>query len=56
MPDLAPALTRARAVVDGLVAAIPNAVVALAVFAVALLLSAIVKRIVAQLTDTRVWR
>lgn len=37
MPDLAPALARARAIVDGLVAAIPNAVVALAVFAVALL-------------------
>ncbi len=53
MPDLAPALTRARGVIDGLVAAIPNALVALAVFAVALLLSAIVKRVVARLTETR---
>ena len=52
-PDLGPALTRARAVVDGLVAAIPSALVALAVFAAALLLSAIVKRVVAWLTETR---
>ena len=53
MPDLAAALTRARGVIDGLVAAIPNTLVALAVFAVALLLSAIVKRVVARLTETR---
>lgn len=53
MPDLAPALTRAHGVIDGLVAAIPNALVALAVFAVALLLSAIVRRVVARLTETR---
>ena len=51
--DLSPALTRARAVVDGLIAAIPDVLVALAVFAIALIVASVVKRFVARLTETR---
>lgn len=50
--DLGPAFTRAQAVVNGLVAAIPGLIVALVVFAGFLLVAAIVKA-VARLTETR---
>lgn len=51
--DLGPAFTRAQAVVNGLVAAIPGLVVALVVFGAFLLAAAIVKGVVARLTETR---
>lgn len=51
--DLGPAFTRAQAVVNGLIAAIPSIVVALVVFGGFLLLAAIVKSVVARLTEAR---
>lgn len=51
--DLSPALVRARVVVDGLIAALPNVLVALAVVAVALIIASLVKRFVARLIETR---
>lgn len=51
--DLGPAFTRAQAVVNGLVAAIPGLIVALVVFGGFLLVAAIVKGAVARLTETR---
>ena len=51
--DPGPAFDRAQAVVNGLIAAIPSIGVALAVFAVFLLLAAIVKGVVARLTEAR---
>ena len=51
--DLGPTFTRAQAVVNGLVAAIPGLVVALVVFGGFLLVAAIVKGVVARLTETR---
>ena len=51
--DLGPAFTRAQAVVNGLVAAIPGLVVAPVVFGGFLLVAAIVKGVVARLTETR---
>jgi hypothetical protein len=51
--DLGPAFTRAQAVVNGLVAAIPGLIVALVVFGGFLLVAAIVKGVVARLTETR---
>jgi small-conductance mechanosensitive channel len=51
--DLGAAFTRAQAVVNGLVAAIPGLIVALVVFVGFLLVAAIVKGAVARLTETR---
>ena len=51
--DLGPAFDRAQAVVNGLVAALPGIVVALVVFGGFLVLAAIVKGIVARLTEAR---
>jgi hypothetical protein len=51
--DLSPAFTRAQAVVNGLVAAIPGLIVALVVFGGFLLVAAIVRGVVARLTETR---
>ena len=51
--DLGAAFTRAQAVVNGLVAAIPGLIVALVVFGGFLLVAAIVKSVVARLTETR---
>src|SRR5687768_6554135 len=51
--DLGPAFTRAQTVGNGLVAAIPSVVVALVVFGAFLVLAAIVKGVVARLTQAR---
>ena len=51
--DLGPAFNRAQAVVNGLVAAIPSVVVALVVFGGFLVVAAIVKGVVARLTEAR---
>ena len=51
--DLGPAFDRAQTVVNGLVAAIPSIVVALVVFGAFLLVAAIVKGVVARLTEAR---
>lgn len=51
--DLGPAFTRAQPVVYGLVAAIRGLVVALVVFGGFSLVAAIVKGVVARLTETR---
>ena len=51
--DLGPAFNRAQTVVNGLVAAIPSIIVALAVFGAFLLLAAFVKGVVARLTEAR---
>lgn len=51
--DLGPAFTRAQAVVNGLVAAIPSVIFALVVFGVFLLVAAIIRSVVARLTEAR---
>lgn len=51
--DLAPAFTRAQAVVNGLVAAVPSVLVALVVFCGFLVVAAFVKGVVARLTERR---
>ena len=51
--DLTPAFSRAQTVVNGLVAAIPSIFVALIVFGVFLVVAAIVKSVVARLTEAR---
>ncbi len=51
--DLSPAITRAQAVVNGVVAALPSIALALVVFGGFVLIAALVKRIVARLTETR---
>ena len=51
--DLGPAFDRAQTVVNGLVAAIPRIVVALVVFGAFLVVAAIVKGVVARLTEAR---
>lgn len=51
--DLGPAFDRAQAVVNGLVAALPSIVVALAVFGAFLIVATIVKGAVARLTEAR---
>ena len=51
--DLGPAFDRAQTVVNGLVAAIPSIVVALVVFGAFLVVAAIVKGVVARLTEAR---
>ena len=51
--DLGPAFNRAQSVVNGLVAAIPSILVALILFGVFFVLGAIVKGVVARLTEAR---
>lgn len=51
--DLAPAFNRAHSMVSGLVAAIPSMVVALVVFGGFVVLAAVVKGVVARLTEAR---
>jgi small conductance mechanosensitive channel len=51
--DLGPAVARTQAVVNGLIASVPSIAVALVVFGVFLLLAALVKGVVARLTESR---
>jgi hypothetical protein len=51
--DLGPAFSRAQTVVSGLVAAIPSILVALIVFGAFFVLAAVVKGVVARLTEAR---
>lgn len=51
--DLSQAFSRAQSVVNGLVAAIPSILVALLVFGVFVILAAIVKGVVARVTEAR---